>query len=67
MGLTSISNREFNGRILMESDNCEGALLLQSLIAACGLSIEQKDYEEIVETIRKRLSEKIKFNLLRAK
>lgn len=51
----------------MESDNCEGALLLQSLIAAVGLSIEQKDYEEIVETIRKRLADKIRFNLLRAK
>lgn len=32
----------------MESDNCEGALLLQSLIAACGLVIDLKAYEEIV-------------------
>ncbi len=67
MGLTSIANKEFKGRTLMESDSCEGALLLQSLVAACGLVIDVNGYEEIVETVRKRLGEKIKFDLLRAK
>jgi len=41
--------------------------LLQSLIAACGLVIDVKKYEEIVETVRKRLGEPIKYDLLRAK
>lgn len=67
MGLTSISSKEYKGRNLLESDNCEGALLLQSLVAACGLVIDVKMYEEIVEVVRKRLSEEIRFDLLRAK
>ncbi len=48
MALTSISTKEYKGRTLLESDNCEGALLLQSLVAACGLAIDVKLYEEIV-------------------
>jgi hypothetical protein len=39
MGLTSIFSKEYKNRKLLESDNCEGALLIQSLIIACGFSI----------------------------
>ena len=51
---------------MSESDNCEGALLLQSLLIACGLVVDSRSYAEISNVVVKRLESKLKFDFLRS-
>ena len=55
MGLTSLSHTKYKTKLLSESDNCEGVLLLQSLIIQCGLSINNQIYQEIADIVCKKI------------
>lgn len=68
MGITSMNMLEGKDIVYKEADNCEGVLVLQSLILSCGKSFDNEMWMVIMNSLSKRIENPVpKTNFLKAK
>lgn len=55
MALYSMNTIKINDYSRTESENCEGVLVLQSLILSCGNSFSNENWIEVAKSLNSRL------------
>jgi hypothetical protein len=67
MTLTSITQTEYKKKPVGEIENCEGTLILQSLVAKCGDVFSKEMWTAILKAIFSRLENGVRYDFLSSK
>lgn len=67
MSMASLSTIKYKNRILSESENAEGVLILHSLVLRCGAALTQEMLMAVINSVIRRLEQPIQFQFLSAK